>query len=136
MSAKLDETEVDPELKKFERRNTMTHDYEFAFNHFRPDYLNKGQKNPARYTITGCYTNGEYFRVYAENRAEIEEWLNKIRENCIVEPASIAIMNRFGQLLLNSETGAEKDSPKFMNGTVKDSAECFCTSFWKDSSKF
>lgn len=108
------------------------HDYEFAFRHFQPDYLNKGQKNPARYTITGCYTNREYFRVYADNRDEVEEWLNNLRDNCIVEPASIAIMSRFGQLLWNSETGADKDSPKFMNGTTRDSDQCFYTGFWKD----
>lgn len=113
-----------------------THDYEFAFRNYQPDYIGKGQKNPARYTITGCYTNGEYFRVYADNRNEVEEQLNDLRDKCFVEPASIAIQNRFGQLLWTSETGVEKDSPKFMNGTVKDSAECFCISFWKDSSKF
>ena len=108
------------------------HNYEYAFRHFQPDYLNKGQKNPARYTITGCYTNGEYFRVYADSRAEVEEWLNNLRDNCIVETSSIAIMSRFGQLLWNSETGADKDSPKFMNGTTRDSDQCFCTCFWKD----
>lgn len=113
-----------------------THDYEFAFRNYQPNYIDKGQQNPARYTITGSRIGGGYFRFYAENRTEVEEWLNDLRDDCSVNPASIAIMNRIGQLLWTSETGVEKDSPKFMNGSVKDSEQCFHTSFWKDTSKF
>ena len=114
----------------------MRYDYEDAFNHFKPDYLGKGQKNVARYAITGLYTNNDYFRFYAENRKEVEEWLNDLRNRANVNPASIAIQNRFGQLLWNSETGASDIAPKFMNGTTDDSDQCFYTGFWNDSTGF
>ena len=109
-----------------------THDYEYAFYHFRPDYVCKGQRNPGRYTITGCYTNGDYFRIYAENRKQLVEWLNGLRDRSNVDPASIAVQNRIGQLLWTSETGDTGIAPKYMNGTLKDSEECFYIGFWKD----
>lgn len=111
---------------------TYTHDYEYAFYHFRPDYVCKGQRNPGRYTITGCYTNGDYFRIYAENRKQLVEWLNGLRDRSNVDPASIAVQNRIGQLLWTSETGDTGIAPKYMNGTLKDSDGCFYIGFWKD----
>ena len=111
------------------------HNYEYAFYHFQPDYMGRNDRaktNIARYTITGAYVNGEYFRLYADNRKDLEYWLNQIRYDTKVDITSIAVQNRIGQLLWNCETGASDIAPKFMNGTTRDSDQCFYTGFWKD----
>ena len=116
-----------------------THDYEYAFYHFRPDYMGKSDKaktNIARYTITGTYVNGEYFRLYADNRKDLEYWLNRIRDDVKVDTNSIAVQNKVGQLLWNCETGASDIAPKYMNGATDDSDQCFYTGFWKDYSGY
>ena len=113
------------------------HNYEYAFYHYMPDYMGRNDKaktNIARYTITGTYVNGEYFRLYADNRKDLEDWLNRLRDDVKVHNDSIAVQNGIGQLLWNSETGASDIAPKFMNGTTKDSDQCFYTGFWKDYS--
>lgn len=111
-----------------------THDYEYAFNHYRPDYIGKGEKNVMRYSITGLRTNGYYFRFFAKNRKEVEEWLNDLRNDVSVNPDSIAIQNRFGQLLWTSENGIVKESnaPQYMNSKVDGSDQCFYPGFWRD----
>ena len=113
------------------------HNYEYAFYHFRPDYMGKSDKaktNIAKYTITGCYVNSEYFRLYADNRHDLEYWLNRIRDDVKVDPNSIAVQNRIGRLLWNCETGASDIAPKYMDGKTNDSDQCFYVGFWKDYS--
>lgn len=107
------------------------HDYEYAYYNYRPE---NGKKNVARYTITGCRINGDYFRFYADNRKDLADWLENLRWDSTVDTNSIAVQNRIGQLLWNSETGITKIdiAPRFMNGTVRDSDECFYPGFWRD----
>lgn len=109
------------------------HDYEFAFYNYRPEYLATGKKNAARYTITGTYTNGEYFRDYADNKEDVNYHLNTLRNRAEVRPDTIAMQNEIGQLMWNSETGFNEGiiHPKYM-----DRMECMKISFWSDVSGF
>lgn len=109
------------------------HNYEFAFYHYRTEYMVTGKKNWGRYTLTGCYTNGDYFRFYCSNKDSVEYRLNQLRNATEVEPDSIAMQNEIGQLMWNSETGFNDGliHPKYM-----DSMECMKTSFWSNVSGF
>lgn len=106
-----------------------THDYEYAFNHYRPDYIGKGEKNTTRYTITGLSKNDNYFRFYADNREDVEYSLNFLMGNGTVNQSSVAVQNRFGQLLWNAETGTSENAPRFMWQIDKNN-QCFNPSSW------
>lgn len=81
------------------------HDYEFAFYANRPDYLNKGQKNPCNYRFTGCFNTGDYWTMDADNKEQIEAALRTINGNETVMQNTIALQNKFGQLVWTRETG-------------------------------
>lgn len=93
------------------------HNYEEAFYHYRPEYLATGRKNSNQYTITGEYTNGDYFRENADNEEDVDHVLNLLRNRAEVKPDTIALQNRIGQLLWNSETGFNDGiiHPKYMD---------------------
>ena len=81
------------------------HDYEFAFYANRPDYLYKGQKNRCNYRFTGCFNTGDYWTMDADNKEQIEAALRTINRNETVIQNTIALQNRFGQLVWTRETG-------------------------------
>lgn len=92
--------------------------YEFAFYHYQPDYLGKGEKNHYNYCVTACRMDGTYFFQGADNKDELEELLLNVNFPMMhIEVDSVAIQNRFGQLVWNSETGFNDDitHPKYMD---------------------
>lgn len=93
------------------------HNYEFAFRHYQPDYLGKGQKHNYKYCVTACRMNGDYFFQGADNKKELEDLLLNINLPMMhIEVDSVAVQNRFGQLIWNSETGfADGCHPKYMD---------------------
>lgn len=109
------------------------HNYEEAYYHYRPEFMLTGRRNIARYTLTGNYTNGEYFILHLNNKDEVEHYLAISRNSVMIEPDSIAMQNEFGQLMWNSETGFTDDliHPKYM-----DRMECMKPSFWRHASGF
>ena len=104
--------------------------YEYAFNHYRPDYIGNGEKNVSRYAITGLCTNDDYFRFYADNQEEVEDHLNFLMEDGAVNQSSVAVQNRIGQLLWNSETGASENAPQYMKWQIDKNNQCFNPRFW------
>lgn len=83
------------------------YDYEFAFYAKRPDYLNKGQKNPCNYRFTGCFNTGDYWTMDADNKEQIEAALRTINGNETITQNTIALQNKFGQLVWTREFGFE-----------------------------
>lgn len=81
------------------------YDYEFAFYANRPAYLYKGQKNPCNYRFTGCFNTGDYWTMDADNKEQIEAALRTINRNETVIQNTIALQNKFGQLVWTREGG-------------------------------
>lgn len=97
------------------------HDYEFAFNAFRPDF-HKGQRNPYNYRLTGCFTTGDYWEENADNKEGLEAAMRNINRNDTILQNSIALQNKVGQLIWTREFGFDRSTshPKYM-----DSMDCF-----------
>ncbi len=94
------------------------HNYEFAFYHYQPDYLGKCEKNHYNYCVTACRMDGTYFFQGADNKDELEKLLLNVNFPMMhIEVDSVAVQNRFGQLVWNSETGFNDDiiHPKYMD---------------------
>ena len=83
----------------------IEYEYEYAFFAFRPAYLTKGQKNPGNYRITGCFNNGDYWCDDADNKEELEYFLDRIGRNETIVQNSVAIQNKLGQLVWTREFG-------------------------------
>lgn len=83
------------------------HDYEFAFNALRPDYIGKGQKNPCNYRLTGCFNTGDYWTQDADNEEELKAAFRTVNGNETVQQNSIALQNKYGQLVWSREFGFE-----------------------------
>lgn len=84
------------------------HDYEHAFYALRPEYLTTGKKNPGNYRITGCFNTGDYWVEDADNKEELTAALSKINSNETIVQNTIALQNKFGQLIWTREFGFEK----------------------------
>lgn len=81
------------------------HDYEFAFYALRPDYLTTGKKNPCNYRITGCFNTGDYWAEDADNEEELKAAFRAINSNETIIQNTIALQNKFGQLVWTRELG-------------------------------
>lgn len=81
------------------------YDYEYAFYALRPEYLTTGKKNPGNYRITGCFNTGDYFCDDADNKEELEYFLDRIGRNDTIVQNSVAIQNKLGQLVWTRELG-------------------------------
>ena len=105
----------------------MKHDYEYAFEAYSPDYLNKGQKNAYSYKITGCFNTGDYFVESADNKEDLAWVMRKIYNNETISMGSIAMQNKFGQLMWTYAFGFVEGikHPKYM-----DSMGCFEVRNW------
>lgn len=93
------------------------HDYEHAFYALRPEYLTTGKKNPCNYRITGCFNTGDYFCDDADNKEELEYFLDRIEHNETIVKNTVAIQNKFGQLIWTREFGFVDDMkhPAYMD---------------------
>lgn len=110
-----------------ERRQTMRHDYEDAFDHYRPEYLVTGRKNPCRYRITGEFNTADFWCEDADNKEEIEDIFSKINRNETIIQNTISMQNEFGQLMWTKEFGWSDTikHPKYM-----DTLKCFERKGW------
>lgn len=81
------------------------YDYEFAFYANRPEYLTTGKKNPCRYRLTGCFNTGDYWVEDADNQEELEAAFRTINANETIIQNTIALQNKFGQLMWTREFG-------------------------------
>lgn len=96
---------------------TYEHAFEYAFYHYRPEYLSTGKKNPSAYTITATTKSGDYFRRYADSKQDIIDVMSEIKKSCVVDDASLAMQNDIGQLMWTREFGWTDDiaHPKYMD---------------------
>lgn len=94
------------------------HDYEFAFYATRPEYLKAGETNPCNYRVTGCFNTGDYWTEDADNREELEAAFRTIESNETIILNTIAMQNKYGQLIWSKECGFAEGiaHPKYMDG--------------------
>lgn len=84
------------------------YDYEFAFYANRPEYIKTGKKNPCNYRLTGCFNTGDYWVEDADNKEELETAFRTVNSNETIVQNTIALQNKFGQLIWTREFGFEK----------------------------
>ena len=93
------------------------HDYEFAFYATRPEYLKTGKTNPCNYRLTGCFNTGDYWVEDADNQEELKAAFKTINRNETIVQNTIAMQNKFGQLIWTREFGFVGDMkhPAYMD---------------------